>query len=199
MTSPAWIRSAVRALTAYTPGEQPTDAGVIKLNTNENPYPPSPAVAAAAHRLALEDLRLYPDPLSVELRAAIARRHGCRVEQVFAGNGSDEVLALCTRAFVEPDGVIGFFEPSYSLYPVLAAIQGVATRPVPLNPDFSWRQPPRTWFSSPAPTRRPAASTRAPPCGPSAKYSPAWWWWTRRTWISRITTARTWRSACPMC
>ena len=141
MKHEALIRQAVRALTAYTPGEQPTVAGVIKLNTNENPYPSSPAVAEAMRRLAPEDLRRYPDPLSVELRAALARRHDCRVAQVFAGNGSDEVLALCTRAFVEADGVIGCFEPSYSLYPVLAAIQGVAVRLARLNPDFSWRLP----------------------------------------------------------
>ncbi|MCX6998467.1 MAG: histidinol-phosphate transaminase, partial [Kiritimatiellaeota bacterium] len=142
MNYDALIRKTVRALTAYTPGEQPKETGLIKLNTNENPYPPSPAVAERLRRQAPEDLRLYPDPLSVELRAAIARRHGCRVEQVFAGNGSDEVLALCTRAFVEPDGAIGFFEPSYSLYPVLAAIQGVSLQPAPLNQDFSWCSPP---------------------------------------------------------
>ena len=137
-----WVRKAVRALEAYTPGEQPQVPGLVKLNTNENPYPPSPAVAVALQRFAADDLRLYPDPLARPLRTAIAHKHGCSLENVFAGNGSDEVLALCTRAFVEPGGAIGFFEPSYSLYPVLAAIQDVAQKPVRLNPDFSWRMEP---------------------------------------------------------
>ena len=133
------IRKAVRVLEAYTPGEQPQVPGLVKLNTNENPYPPSPAVSAALQHFAASDLRLYPDPMAVRLREAIARKHGCALENVFAGNGSDEVLALCTRAFVEPKGMIGYFEPSYSLYPVLAAIQDVAQKPVRLNADFTWR------------------------------------------------------------
>jgi len=136
------IRKAVEHMSAYTPGEQPQVPGLIKLNTNENPYPPSPCVTDALKNFAVESLRLYPDPLAVRLRTAIAQRHGCALENVFAGNGSDEVLALCTRAFVEPNGSIGFFEPSYSLYPVLAAIQDVAVKPMQLNPDFSWRMQP---------------------------------------------------------
>ena len=128
-------------MTAYTPGEQPKVRGLIKLNTNENPYPPSPKVFQAVRKFEAGDLRLYPDPVSLELREAIARYHGCAVEQVFVGNGSDEVLALCARAFVEPSGAIGYFEPSYSLYPVLAAIQDVKTKPVRLKKDFSWTMP----------------------------------------------------------
>ena len=134
-------RKAVQKMTGYTPGEQPKVKGLIKLNTNENPYPPSPKVFDAVRRFAPGDLRLYPDPVSGELREAIARYHGCDIDQVFVGNGSDEVLALCTRAFVEPSGTIGYFEPSYSLYPVLAAIQDVKTKPVRLNKDFSWTMP----------------------------------------------------------
>ena len=136
-----FTRKAVEKMTAYTPGEQPKVRGLIKLNTNENPYPPSPKVFQAVRKFAAGDLRLYPDPVSLELREAIARYHGCKVEQVFVGNGSDEVLALCTRAFVEPSGTIGYFEPSYSLYPVLAAIQDVKTKPVRLKKDFSWTMP----------------------------------------------------------
>ena len=128
-------------MTAYTPGEQPKVRGLIKLNTNENPYPPSPKVFQAVRKFEAGDLRLYPDPVSGELREAIARYHGCDIDQVFVGNGSDEVLALCTRAFVEPSGAIGYFEPSYSLYPVLAAIQDVKTNPVRLSKDFSWTMP----------------------------------------------------------
>jgi histidinol-phosphate aminotransferase len=134
-----FIRQAIEKMSGYTPGEQPQVPGLIKLNTNENPYPPSPRVAEVLQNFSAESLRLYPDPMAAKLREAIARKHDCRLENVFAGNGSDEVLALCTRAFVEPGGRIGFFEPSYSLYPVLAAIQDVATKPVRLNPDFSWR------------------------------------------------------------
>ena len=125
-------------MTAYTPGEQPRLPGLVKLNTNENPYPPSPAVAAALSSLNPRDLRLYPDPVSADVRQAIARLHGVTPDQVFAGNGSDEILALCTRAFVEDDGVIGYFDPSYSLYPVLAAIRNARGSACELTPGFGW-------------------------------------------------------------
>ena len=131
------IRASVAKMTPYTPGEQPRVPGLIKLNTNENPYPPSPRVAEALAAIAADALRLYPDPVALELRRTIAGLHGCGVENVFAGNGSDEVLALCTRAFVEPDGIIGWFDPSYSLYPVLAAIADARGVPSPLAGDFS--------------------------------------------------------------
>jgi histidinol-phosphate aminotransferase len=131
----------VQALEAYTPGEQPKDPGVIKLNTNENPYPPSPKVAEALKAFDYARLRLYPDPVFMALRQRLAEIHGCTVNQVFIGNGSDEILALCTRAFVENDGSVGYFVPSYSLYPVLDAIRGVGRRPVALNQDFTWRMP----------------------------------------------------------
>lgn len=131
----------VERLVPYVPGEQPRSRHVIKLNTNENPYPPSQAVARALAALDVEELRRYPDPVSTELRRAIAELHGCAVEQVFVGNGSDEVLALCTRAFVENDGRIGYFVPSYSLYPVLAGVRGVAHQGVGLNEDFEWVDP----------------------------------------------------------
>lgn len=129
----------VRAMHGYVPGEQPKIPGLIKLNTNENPYPPSPRVADAIQRTLIDSLRLYPDPLCTALRGKIATLHDVEVEQVFVGNGSDEVLALCTRAFVEDDGAIGCFDPSYSLYPVLADIRSVKLKPVELAPDFTWR------------------------------------------------------------
>lgn len=125
----------------YVPGEQPDDPGIVKLNTNENPYPPSPAVEKVVSELDCSDLRLYPPPLAVELRQKIADIHSCSVENVFAGNGSDEILALCTRAFVENDGSIGYLDPSYSLYPVLAEICDVEKRPVALKDDFTWSIP----------------------------------------------------------
>jgi histidinol-phosphate aminotransferase len=131
----------VQALTAYTPGEQPKDPAIVKLNTNENPYPPSPKVAETLKTFDYARLRLYPDPLFMALRSSLAEIHGCTVNQVFIGNGSDEILALCTRAFVENDGSIGYFDPSYSLYPVLAEIRGVEQRPVKLTADFYWQMP----------------------------------------------------------
>jgi histidinol-phosphate aminotransferase len=136
-----YICKNVQALKAYTPGEQPKIQGVIKLNTNENPYPPSPKVAAALQAFDCARLRLYPDPTFVALRQRIATLHGCADTQVFIGNGSDEILALCTRAFVENDGSIGYFVPSYSLYPVLADIRGAEKRPARINDDFTWRMP----------------------------------------------------------
>ena len=144
------IRPLVHALHAYVPGEQPKIRGLIKLNTNENPYPPSPKVLAAVKNAADARLRLYPNPTAEKLRAKLAKLHGCRPENIIIGNGSDEVLALATRAFVEPEGFqwnsslnsgaefkVQYFTPSYSLYPVLANIHGAIKTPVPLNPDFS--------------------------------------------------------------
>jgi histidinol-phosphate aminotransferase len=133
------IRKSVQVLDGYVPGEQWHTPGIIKLNTNENPYPPSLRVAAALRDIEFERLRLYPDPTAMAVRKRIAAIHHCDVEQVFVGNGSDEILALCTRAFVEDDGNIGYFNPSYSLYPVLAAIRNVRTWPVELPADFTWR------------------------------------------------------------
>lgn len=142
MKTSAMIRKSVLKMEGYTPGEQPQEAGFIKLNTNENPYPPSLAVKKAFGEFDAGRLRLYPDPMSVLLRKRMAEINNCKLEQVFAGNGSDEVLALCTRAFVEPDGgSVGYFNPSYSLYGVLADIQDVEKKPVELAADFGWQMP----------------------------------------------------------
>ena len=132
------IRKSVAGMDGYTPGEQPRDRRIVKLNTNENPYPPSPRVEQALKDISPEDMRRYPEPVSRELRDTIAGLHGCTPQQVFVGNGSDEILALCTRAFVENDGTIGYFDPSYSLYPVLAEIRDVSTCAVPLGESFEW-------------------------------------------------------------
>ena len=136
-----FICKSVQRMTGYTPGEQPSESGYIKLNTNENPYLPSALVAKALAETAADRLRLYPDPLSVKLRERIAALHGCGIRRVFAGNGSDEILALCTRAFVENSGSIGYFNPSYSLYPVLADIRNVTKKPVELGKEFEWNMP----------------------------------------------------------
>ncbi len=145
------IRPLVQDLQAYVPGEQPRIRGLIKLNTNENPYPPSPRVLAAVQAAVDGRLRLYPNPTAQTLREKLARLHGCGPENILVGNGSDEVLALAVRGFVEPAhdslfkfkngrpwrSVVQYFTPSYSLYPVLADIHGAAKNAMPLNLDFS--------------------------------------------------------------
>jgi histidinol-phosphate aminotransferase len=155
------IRPLVQRLHAYVPGEQPKIPGLIKLNTNENPYPPSPKVLAAVKAAVDGRLRLYPNPTASALREKLAKLHGCAPENIIVGNGSDELLALATRTFVEPvaadmrrrtdsnatesassrrrlpEAMVQFFSPSYSLYPVLAEIAGAHTNAVPLNADFT--------------------------------------------------------------
>src|SRR5580658_937702 len=115
------IRPLVRALHPYVPGEQPKIKGLIKLNTNENPYPPSPKVLAAVKSAVDERLRLYPNPTADALRMKLAKLHRCKPENIIVGNGSDELLALATRAFVEPasgaksagsETTVQFFTPS---------------------------------------------------------------------------------------
>src|SRR5579864_8811935 len=98
----ALIRPLVHDLHAYVPGEQPKIKGLIKLNTNENPYPPSPRVLAAVKEAVDGRLRLYPNPTAQRLREKLAKLHGCRPENILVGNGSDEVLAMAVRCFVEP-------------------------------------------------------------------------------------------------
>lgn len=122
------ITKSVRKLTAYTPGEQPKAKNVVKLNTNENPYPPSPRCADVLASFDLDRLRRYSDPDCTGLRAALAKLTGAKAENIFVGNGSDEVLALCAKAFVENDETIGSLDPSYSLYKTLAAIRDVDWR-----------------------------------------------------------------------
>lgn len=143
--STSWIRPLVRGLQAYVPGEQPKIKGLIKLNTNENPYPPAPAVLRAVRAAVDARLRLYPSPTADGLRQELARFHKCRPENIIVGNGSDELLAMAVRAFVEPvlpkakassKSRVQFFHPSYSLYPVLADIHGAAPHPVSLQADF---------------------------------------------------------------
>src|ERR1019366_6089182 len=151
------IRPLVHDLHAYVPGEQPKIKGLIKLNTNENPYPPSPKVLAATRAAVDGRLRLYPNPTAQLLREKLARLHGCRPENIIVGNGADELLAMAVRTFVEPKGgqashlsragetpallcsksLVQYFTPSYSLYPVLADIHGAARNPVPLEADFT--------------------------------------------------------------
>lgn len=145
-------RDNIKALHAYTPGEQPQETGVIKLNTNENPYPPSPKVMAAISAVLPEQLRKYPPPSAMKFRQAAAKLHGVSAEQIIATNGGDELLRLAFTVFCDPQkgdekrggfsyprtqGGVGVAEPSYSLYPVLADIHDSLIARVPLNEDWS--------------------------------------------------------------
>ncbi len=130
---------AVVAMHAYTPGEQPEGAGWTKLNTNENPYPPSPKVAEAIQRELAEagaKLRLYPNPSSQPLREALGKLHGVSAERVIAGNGSDDILNLLVRVFCGAGRAAGMTTPSYSLYSVLVALQGGSLIEVPFDRSF---------------------------------------------------------------
>ena len=150
-TARSLIRPLVHELHAYVPGEQPKIKGLIKLNTNENPYPPSPRVLKAVKAATDGRLRLYPNPTAQLLREKLAKLHGCGPENIIIGNGSDELLAMAVRAFVEPGpkskaqspklilakATVQYFTPSYSLYPVLADIHGAAKNAVPLSANFT--------------------------------------------------------------
>jgi histidinol-phosphate aminotransferase len=132
-----YIRAAVRELAGYVPGEQPRGERVVKLNTNENPYPPSPAVRAAVVQAAGDELRRYPDPLALEVRHRAAARYGVDVTQVLVGNGSDELLGLIMRACVGAGTRVAYAVPTYSLYQTLVALQeGVAVE-VPYDHDWA--------------------------------------------------------------
>ena len=126
----------VHKLTPYVPGEQPKLNNLIKLNTNENPYGPSPKVIAALQLEATETLRLYPDPNSDKLKSAIAEYHGLQSNQVFVGNGSDEVLAHVFQALLKHDRPLLFPDISYSFYPVYCGLYGIESEIIPLNAHF---------------------------------------------------------------
>jgi histidinol-phosphate aminotransferase len=123
----------------YVPGEQPQDRRYIKLNTNENPYPPSPHVLEALRNAVAEDLRLYPDPTARELRAKAADVYGVGPDQVLAGNGSDDLLSILFRACVDAGAPadVAYPVPTYSLYDTLAQIQGVEPKTIPFGADFA--------------------------------------------------------------
>ena len=137
--TPDFWSPGIAGLQPYVPGEQPAVAGLVKLNTNENPYPPSPAALEAIRAAANADLRLYPDPDSKALREAFAQLHGIPVEWVFAGNGSDEVLAHAFRGLLKHDRPILFPDITYSFYPVYCRLYGIAFETVPLDADFAVR------------------------------------------------------------
>lgn len=138
----SYIRPNIMRMHGYVPGEQPKVPGLIKLNTNENPYPPSPKVLAALRAAIDARLRLYPDPQATAFREKLAARYGFAVEQFIAGNGCDDILNLCVRAFCGQGERLAYFWPSYSLYPVLADIQGAAKVELPLGENFQFEAHP---------------------------------------------------------
>lgn len=132
-----FLSEKAAALVPYVPGEQPKDGVYIKLNTNENPYPPSPKALEAIHQAAGDRLRLYPDPESTALKQACAQTWGVKPSQVFVGNGSDEVLAVAFQAFFSGRKNVLMPDISYSFYPVYCNLYDVEAKEVPLKEDFS--------------------------------------------------------------
>ncbi|MEO8256331.1 MAG: histidinol-phosphate transaminase [Acidobacteriota bacterium] len=133
-------RSVVERMAGYTPGEQPGPGErVVKLNTNENPFPPSPRVLEAIRGVTPETLRRYPSSMSDEFRAVAARNHGVSPDSILAGNGSDDILQIALRTYCGPGDAIVCPDPTYSLYPVLAELADVRLIPVPWKP--GWRLP----------------------------------------------------------
>ena len=127
----------IRELAPYVPGEQPRQSDIVKLNTNENPYPPSPQVLAAVRAAADDRLRLYPPPEADELKAAIATYHGVAADQVFVGNGSDEVLAHAFLGLLDHGRPVWFPDITYSFYPVYCRLYGIPWREMPLDADYA--------------------------------------------------------------
>ena len=132
------FRPQVDRMTGYVPGEQPQESGWVKLNTNENPYPPSPKVVKAIQEAAAGRLNVYPDPLVSRFRELVGELFGVDSDWVLPANGSDENLTILVRSFVDPGEVISYPYPSYVLYESLAEIQGAKCERLLLNDDWSW-------------------------------------------------------------
>jgi histidinol-phosphate aminotransferase len=131
------FRKNIECLSAYVPGEQPQGGGWVKLNTNENPYPPSPHVVKEIQKAAEHALQLYPDPLVTRFREVAAKTYHVEPDWILPGNGSDEVLTMIIRTFVSPGDYVAFPYPSYVLYGTLAEIQGADFEYLPLRHDWS--------------------------------------------------------------
>jgi histidinol-phosphate aminotransferase len=136
--APKFVRANIRQMEGYTPGEQP-GAGerVVKLNTNENPFPPSAKVMQAIRDVEPEMLRRYPNPVGQAFREAAAKLFGVTPGMILCGNGSDDILTIATRTFIPPGGVLAYPEPTYSLYPVLARLEEAKVLPVPWGVEWS--------------------------------------------------------------
>ncbi|MBQ9335673.1 MAG: histidinol-phosphate transaminase [Lentisphaeria bacterium] len=132
----SYFRPGIDAMEGYTPGEQPKTADVIKLNTNESPFPPAPGVRQALLDFETGRLRRYPDPIASALLKEFAEMNGYGPENIIAGNGSDDLLTILTRCFTDETRAMACFDPSYSLYPTLAKLQGARCIRIPLTDSF---------------------------------------------------------------
>jgi histidinol-phosphate aminotransferase len=132
-----YLQPHIARMAGYVPGEQPRNGGFVKLNTNENPYPPSPQVTTALASAIGDRLRLYPDPMATELCKTAAELHGVEPEMVMAGNGSDDLLTIVTRAFVGPGDRAASASPSYLLYSTLVALQDGRLVTIPYELDWT--------------------------------------------------------------
>lgn len=152
----------VQTLSPYVPGEQPRIVDLIKLNTNESPFGPSPAAIEAMRAAAADTLRLYPDPQSLGLREALAARHGVRADQIFVGNGSDEVLAHAFAALLKHDKPLRFPDITYSFYPVYCGLFDIEAQIVPLDEAMRIRPADYAGGGGPVIIANPNAPTGAP-------------------------------------
>ena len=132
-------RENIRKMAGYTPGEQPNRLNIVKLNTNENPYPPCDEVMEELRSIGAEDLRRYPSSMAKEFCEIASKIHDLEQGNIIATNGGDELLRLAITTFIDPGMPLGIADPSYSLYPVLADIQGCPVIKVPL--DIEWKIP----------------------------------------------------------
>jgi histidinol-phosphate aminotransferase len=160
----------VHDLQPYVPGEQPRIADLVKLNTNEAPFGPSPRAMAAIAAEAAETLRLYPDPQATALRETLAAYHGVAPDQVFVGNGSDEVLAHAFAALLRHDAPLLFPDITYSFYPVYCRLFGITHETVPLDESMrirlaDYRRPARAGLLGPTPPPPPPGPAGVPPPG----------------------------------
>lgn len=131
-----YLSRRCKSILPYTAGEQPQDKKYVKLNTNECPYPPSPQVEKTVREFETGRLRLYPDPENAKLVAAIAKKHGVTPENVFVGNGSDEVLCMCFPAFFDENDIVAYADVTYSFYKVWAHMYDVRSKKIPLDEEF---------------------------------------------------------------
>ena len=132
-----YFRKNIEKVKGYEPGFQPKDTDVIKLNTNENPYPPSPAVMKVLAEISTEQLRRYPDPVGNEFRQAAAEVNGVQPENIMCCNGGDDLLTIAFRAFCDESRPVAYPVPTYSLYPVLAKLQNCNAIEVPFDDEFN--------------------------------------------------------------
>jgi histidinol-phosphate aminotransferase len=131
------VRHCIQAMEGYVPGKQLSGGTYIKLNTNENPYPPSPRVLEALRQAVGAELRLYSDPMALRLRETAAELYGCEVDEVIAGNGSDDILTIIFRTFLDAGDVLVTPAPSYTLYKPLSAIQDATFKEIPMGPGYT--------------------------------------------------------------